>query len=1063
MNKATGLLNVHDHVRIMLDAMPFCCHLWNREGQLIDCNEAANIEFFKVRNKQEVLDNFFALSPKYQPDGQRSDKKADLYLKKAFEEGAYTFDWMHQTMDGTPLPSEITLVRVRYEHSDVVVSHTHDLREHRRMMLEIEQRDELLATVNRAAAVLIQSASNNFHGDLQHCMAALATGVDFDRTSIWKNRVADGKLYCSQIHLWAGGAIGRNYKGFPQELAYGEHFPGWKKTLSRGENIHSLVRDLSAPTRELLSSRDMRSVFVVPVFLRDQLWGMITYGNCHNDRMLSLEEQAILRSGSLMIFNALLRHEMERDLRAASAKLEAVVANYSGIIWSANKDRVITLYKGAYLEKLGKKSLHIEGQTLDAYFNRDKHLQLLENIQKTFVEGAQDWLAEINGITYHARTTPIADDSGQVTDIVGSFDDITELSWLQEELKNALRAAQEANRAKDTFLAKMSHEMRTPLNAVIGLSELLLQNKEITGQCYLDIEKVSNAGTTLLNLVNDLLDISKIEAGKFELVPAQYDIPSLLNDAITQSILYIGEKPVRFVLDIDATLPLRLYGDALRVKQILNNLLSNAFKYTREGVVKLSVHCVRNHDAVWMTVQVRDTGIGIRPEDMGRLFTDYVQLEGHSMGGGTGLGLPIAKKLVEMMGGSITVTSEYQKGSVFTARFPQKFVTEAAIGPEVAENLKTFRYSDHKRRQRSRLARIDLSYARVLVVDDMPTNLDVTKGMMMPYGMQVDCVTSGQQAINAIRSEKVRYNAVFMDHMMPGMDGIEATRIIREDVATEYAQTVPIIALTANAIVGNEEMFLHNGFQAFLSKPIDMGRLDAVLREWVRNKKLEKAIAAKERMLKKTRRQNKERRGAPARKNGSDRRLLGEGIAGLDINRGIQRFGNEQSFLQILRSFATNTKPLLEELEQVQEDTLADYAIVVHGIKGSSRGVCADPVGDRAEALEQAAKSGDFDFVRANNPALLEAARQLVADIDKLLAKLAVNDAKPQKDKPDKEALARLFSGCKNNDMDEVDAAMEELEGYAYESDAGLVAWLRENVDQIHLSQIQEKLSTLPQ
>ena len=213
---------------------------------------------------------------------------------------------------------------------------------------------------------------------------------------------------------------------------------------------------------------------------------------------------------------------------------------------------------------------------------------------------------------------------------------------------------------------------------------------------------------------------------------------------------------------------------------------------------------------------------------------------------GTGLGLAISKRMVEMMGGDITVESEYGAGSIFTVRLKQSFASGSAAGPigrEVAENLMSFRYTLSKRDTEIKLKRANLSYAHVLVVDDIPTNLDVVKGMMKPYGVKIDCVASGPQAIERIESQNPRYAAVFMDHMMPGMDGVEATRVIREEIRTEYARRIPIIALTANAIVGNEQMFLNSGFQDFISKPIDMSKLDAVLRRWVRDKDKEAEAA----------------------------------------------------------------------------------------------------------------------------------------------------------------------------------------------------------------------------
>jgi CheY-like chemotaxis protein len=361
----------------------------------------------------------------------------------------------------------------------------------------------------------------------------------------------------------------------------------------------------------------------------------------------------------------------------------------------------------------------------------------------------------------------------------------------------------------------------------------------------------------------------------------------------------------------------------------------------------------------------------------------------------------------------------------------------------VADSLKHLNYSDQKRRRDSQQARIRLPYARVLVVDDVLTNLDVARGMMKPYGMQIDCVTSGQQAVDAIRAENVRYNAVFMDHMMPGMDGIEAARIIREEIGSEYARTVPIIALTANAIVGNEEMFLREGFQAFISKPIDLARLDAVIRQWVRG----------------------ETPGNTPDNDGAEppmampRTFPGQ-MEGVDLQRGLERFSNDvEAFLQVLRSYAANTRPLLAAVRGVTRETLADYAVAIHGIKGSSRGICADGVGDRAAALEKAAKAGDFDFVSANNDAFLEAAENLVNDLDALLRQMT--NPKPKRNRPDRDVLDKLMAACEAYDMDGVDAAMAELERCEYESDGGLVAWLREHVDRMNFAQVRARLLAL--
>ena len=415
------------------------------------------------------------------------------------------------------------------------------------------------------------------------------------------------------------------------------------------------------------------------------------------------------------------------------------------------------------------------------------------------------------------------------------------VSEQSDQLQEALDIAQKANEAKSDFLAKMSHEMRTPLNAIIGLSMLALEDDDLNEDTRVNVAKVNSAGSSLLSTVNDILDISKIEAGKYELNPNEYYVASLINDVASQSSTYLGNKHIKFKLNVDEYLPRRLYGDDLRIKQVLNNLLSNAFKYTKEGSVEFDINCTVDGEIIWLTACIRDSGIGIKIEDIGNLFEDYTQMDSKKNTGiiGTGLGLPIVKRLVEMMQGTIVVESEYGKGSTFRIMIPQKTVNAEEIGPEMARSLSDLSYSDVKRQGEARLSRISLPYARVLVVDDFATNLDVARGLMKPYGMKIDCVTSGQEAIDAIMDESMHYDAVFMDHMMPGMDGIEAARHIRE-IDTDYAKNIPVIALTANAIVGSENEFLDNGFQAFISKPIDVPRLDAVIREWIHDEVREK-------------------------------------------------------------------------------------------------------------------------------------------------------------------------------------------------------------------------------
>jgi CheY-like chemotaxis protein len=484
----------------------------------------------------------------------------------------------------------------------------------------------------------------------------------------------------------------------------------------------------------------------------------------------------------------------------------------------------------------------------------------------------------------------------------------------------------------------------------------------------------------LLGIINDILDISKIESGKFELSPVEYSVPSLINDTITLNTMHIEEKYITFKLFIEETLPSELYGDDLRIKQIFNNILSNAFKYTKSGTVEWHIAWERSGDDIWLTSSIKDSGIGIRKEDLEKLFKNYSQidLKSHRKIEGTGLGLALTKRMVEMMNGSITVESEYGMGSTFTIKIKQGYVNDIPIGPIVVEKLRNFQFIDEKHQQHARLVRLPLPYARVLVVDDVEPNMVVVKGILKPYGMQVDCVSSGKDAIAQIK-KGIKYNAVFMDHMMPEMDGIEATRIIRNEIDNEIAKTVPIISLTANAIRGNEEMFLNAGFQAFLSKPIDINMMDSVIRQWVRDKTQEGDQIMPENNTEQLQAESSDKKEETPRKE----------IPGINVQQAMEQLGDDEEIFELtLRSFVDNTPSVLEKLENFDAEKIGDYVITVHGVKGICRNICAEETAAMAASLEQAGKSGDIDFIKGNNAALIATVEKLIADINVWLAEV---------------------------------------------------------------------------
>ncbi|MDR1874043.1 MAG: response regulator [Synergistaceae bacterium] len=664
---------------------------------------------------------------------------------------------------------------------------------------------------------------------------------------------------------------------------------------------------------------------------------------------------------------------------------------------------------------------------------------------------------------------------------------IEQLEQRSAELLKAKMAAEAASESKSAFLATMSHEIRTPLNAIIGFSEILL-HKALPADAHADLEKIYSSGANLLAIVNDILDISRIEAGEFEITPVAYDVPSLINDVVQINIVRIGAKNLSFDIDIDESMPGRLCGDELRLKQILNNLLSNAFKYTEEGKVTLRVRCRREGDDALLSFIVDDTGIGIKKEDMGKLFMEYSQLNSRSNRNieGTGLGLSITKHLVSMMHGTIVVESEYGIGSVFRVDLPQKIVNDIPIGAKVVENLRDFRFMEDRRRRRGKnLVRVYMPYGRVLIVDDVVTNLDVAKGLMIPYGLSIDCVSSGREAIEKIRStgddapDGEKYNIVFMDHMMPEMDGIEATRIIRE-IDTEYARTVPIVALTANALAGNEEMFLENGCSAYLSKPIDIMKLDVILNRWVRDVQSAETLRKAER--RKTDRFVVTEVAFGPRVSGAPRlvcpdsagpELAGPGLASLDsasldstsldFAAGIQRYGTEAAYLQILRSYATHTPALLARLQNLSPAVLSDYAIAVHGLKGASFGICADAVGKLAGELERSARARDFEAIRGKNESLIKLTESLLAKLKNVLhaAENLPSETSVGKERlpsPDAVLLQKMLEAARRSRTSEMEEIMAELERYEYESDGETIAWLRERLDTLEYRAMKERL-----
>jgi signal transduction histidine kinase/DNA-binding response OmpR family regulator len=528
-----------------------------------------------------------------------------------------------------------------------------------------------------------------------------------------------------------------------------------------------------------------------------------------------------------------------------------------------------------------------------------------------------------------------------------------------KEMERLREAAVDASKAKSTFLATMSHEIRTPMNAILGISEIQLQNQLLTPSMRDAFDKIYNAADLLLGIINDILDMSKIEAGKLELMPAEYEVASLINDTVQLNVMRIGSKPVEIELHVDENTPSTVSGDALRVKQILNNVLSNAFKYTAKGVVKLSVFHETGDVAgpaepeVTLVFRVSDTGYGMTPDQVSRLFDEYARfnLEAHPMAEGTGLGMSITRNLIRLMNGDIVVESEPGRGSTFIVRLPQGNTGSRALGRELAENLRQFRLGAAMYMKRAQIIREPMPYGRVLVVDDVETNIYVATGLLAPYGLTVEHALSGFAAIEKIKQGNA-YDIVFMDHMMPEMDGIEATTAIRD-----LGYTRPVVALTANAVIGQAEMFLEKGFDDFISKPIDIRLLNSLLNKYIRDRQPPEVVEAVRR----------EKISVPGHAD-----AIPQPSAALKLAKVFTRDAS--------RSIAA-LEAICEKQGVYEDEDIQAYIINVHGMRSALANMGELELSSLALRLEQAARERDAAVMSSDTPAFMNALRAVVKKI----------------------------------------------------------------------------------
>lgn len=548
--------------------------------------------------------------------------------------------------------------------------------------------------------------------------------------------------------------------------------------------------------------------------------------------------------------------------------------------------------------------------------------------------------------------------------------DYRKLVQTLNELEQAKQEAWRANQVKSDFLANMSHEIRTPINAVLGFDEMILR-ESTDSQILSYAANIKSSGHTLLSLINDILDLSKIEAGKMEIVNEEYDMVPMLNNLIQMILPRAASKGLVLNYDIDSNLPCRLYGDDVRISQVLTNLLTNAVKYTPKGSVTLTLRLEQKDDNnILIYFAVSDTGIGIKDEHRQKLFTEFERIEENKTHHieGTGLGLPITMKCLTLMDSKLEVDSTYGEGSTFYFRLSQKIVDASPIGnfddalKNVMKQIEVFKDE------------FTAKDAHILVVDDVEMNLKVFTGLLKKSLIQIDTATSGTTAIEMIRSNS--YDCVFLDHQMPEMDGIETLHALKDDPSNPLHAT-PIIALTANAIAGAREMYLGHGFSDYLTKPIDGWELSKMLRKWLPDEKICPVDLDLPESAEVT----------------PDNTTCLENIfktleaGGIDVKTGLSYAMDEQDFyLELLQDYASNMDKTKSELmNYFEHKDWKKYNIRIHSLKSQSKTIGATALSDTAKMLEDASKSSDEAYILSNHDVALSQYQNVVKTINNAL------------------------------------------------------------------------------
>jgi signal transduction histidine kinase/CheY-like chemotaxis protein/PAS domain-containing protein/HPt (histidine-containing phosphotransfer) domain-containing protein len=1001
-----SLIDADKFSNSLISTAPIAMAICDGEANVYDCNATA-MEMFGC-SKEYFVEHFYNLSPEFQPDGKNSRKKIEELMKGVLKEGKKTISWLHISFSGEQLPCEITFVPVEYKDETIVLCYIYDLRNMRKIEAIANEAQEMARAIAEASPV--SYILFNESGQVIDCNeTAVQTFASPDKNFLlenyWKifttSDQADGMWSFAKSKDIIKQTLNKGRQSFEwmHKTLGGESFPV-ENTLSpfifRGNKfVISFKYDLRKQKKMMEDIRKQSEMLALKLEQQKVISEISKNFVSHTDSH-TLVNEAINKLGKHINVSRIFIFCMDYEKNDTRAVYQWYADENVPELKSEREFSLFSIIQSLLPKEMPKGNIPaISCADVNAPAGEKFSVLKTANVvsfigMPLYVEGSL-WgvISAEHCFLPHEWSEDETSFFATVASIIAGA---IMRSIYDTKLKENVKKVTNLSKAKDEFLSKISHEIRTPMNAILGITEIQLQDESLPIGTREGLSVIHNSGDSLLRIINDLLDLSKIEARKLEIVPSKYDIASLISDSTQLNMMRIESKAIEFKLNIDENIPTEFIGDELRIKQILNNVLSNAFKYTNSGEVSLSIFMKNS----MLTFKVSDTGQGMTEEQTKKIFEEYFRFNigTNHLVEGTGLGMTITRNLVYLMGGEIFVESEYGKGSTFTVSLPQQVVGTEVLGKEMVENLRKFRISASSQMKKMQIIRDSMPYGKVLVVDDVESNLYVAKRLLAPYDLSLETANSGFEAIEKIKSGKV-YDIVFMDHMMPKMDGIETVKILRD---FGYERT--IVALTANAIVGQAQIFLEKGFDDFISKPIDVIQLDNVLNKFIRDKQSPEAIEEAQ----------KQKSELAPTAHAIDAELLS--IFAKDAKKS----------LLVLES-------TLKNIAKATDEDLSLFTVHAHAMKSNLANIGEKEASDLAFSLEKAGKKHDKGSIQAKAPQFIDTLQKMIKKIKEKTEKNIENASEKIEENTALllEQLKTIGEACQNYDARTANLTLAEL------------------------------------